>query len=434
MSAGGQGAPTGAMLAGEDAGAQRGALGAHIRSRIPALLDAWRGTIAADPDLTTGDSLPRAQLVDHLPPWLEALASALAAEPGSAEARRRRSDETKDAQAHGLQRWQQGYDLHEVTREWGALHLCLVAELDRYFADHPAAPEVQAEARLTLAWFVSEAASNSAAQYFRLERLEAAGAVRDLEAALNNIQVLERSRAELWQQAAHDLRGNLGVVKNVAHGLALGDLPEQRREAFVGLLQNNVDALHQLLDDVTDLARLHAGQEVRRVAPFDAADVLRRLCDDMRPIAEAKQLYLKTPGVAALPVEGDAIKVRRIAQNLLLNALKYTVSGGVLVRWGDTAARDDGRWVLTIEDTGPGFHAGPGAPLIGALSATPGEPEPEPAPDARPVHQSHGEGLGLAIVKRLSELLNATLEFDTEPGKGTTVRVLVPMRYSPPAR
>ena len=64
-------APTGAMLAGEDAGAQRGALGAHIRSRIPALLDAWRAAIAADPDLTTGDSLPRAQLVDHLPPWLE---------------------------------------------------------------------------------------------------------------------------------------------------------------------------------------------------------------------------------------------------------------------------------------------------------------------------------------------------------------------------
>ena len=421
-------------MAGADAGAQRGALGAHFRSRIPALLEAWRHAIAADPDLTTGDSLPRGQLVDHLPPWLEGLAAALAAHPGSAEARRRRADETRDAKAHGLQRWQQGYDLHEVTREWGALHLCLVAELDRYFADHPAAPEVQAEARLTLAWFVSEAASESAAQYFRLERLEAAGAVRDLEAALNDIQVLERSRAELWQQAAHDLRGNLGVVSNVAQGLALGDLPEQRRGAFLGLLQNNIHALHRLLDDVTDLARLHAGQEVRRVAPFDAADLLRRLCDDLRPVAEAKQLYLRALGVATLRVEGDAIKVRRIAQNLLLNALKYTESGGVRVSWGDTIARDDGRWVLTIEDTGPGFHAGPGAPLVSALSATPGEPPVEPDEDARPVHQSHGEGLGLAIVKRLSEILNATLELETEPGKGTTVRVLVPMRYSPPAR
>jgi signal transduction histidine kinase len=421
-------------VAGDDAGVQRAAMGAHFRRRIAALLEAWRLAIAADPDLTTGDSLPRAQLVDHLPPWLEALADGLVATPGSAEARRRRLDETRDAKAHGLQRWQQGYDLHEVTREWGALHLCLVTELDRYFIDHPAAAEVQAEARRTLAWYVSEAASESAAQYFRLERLEAAGAVRDLEAALEDIRDLERRRAELWQQAAHDLRGNLGVVSNVAQGLALGDLPEERREAFLGLLQNNVGALRRLLDDVTDLARLHAGQEVRRVAPFDAADVLRRLCDDLRPVAEAKRLYLKAIGVATLPVEGDAIKVRRIAQNLLLNALKYTESGGVLVRWGDTVARDDGRWVLTIEDTGPGFHAGPGAPMVSALSQTAGEPPVAPDEDARPVQQSHGEGLGLAIVKRLSEILNATLELDTEPGKGTTVRVLVPMRYAPPAR
>jgi signal transduction histidine kinase len=72
--------------------------------------------------------------------------------------------------------------------------------------------------------------------------------------------------------------------------------------------------------------------------------------------------------------------------------------------------------------------------LIGALSAAPGTSAPSDRDDARPVQQSHGEGLGLAIVKRLSEILGATLEFDSEPGKGTTVRVLVPMGYSPPGR
>ena len=383
-------------MAGQDVEAQRAALGAHFKARIPALLEAWQVAIAADPDLKSGDSLPRAQLVDHLPPWLESLAAALAAAPGS-QARLRRTDQV---------------------------------------ADHEATLPVQAAARATLARFVSEAASDSAAQYFRLERLEAAGTVRDLEAALDDIRELERRRAELWQQAAHDLRGNLGVVANVAQCLAHRDLQAERRDAFLGLLQNNVGALHRLLDDVTDLARLHAGQEVRRVAPFDAAEVLRRLCDDLRPVAEAKRLYLEAVGVATLPVEGDAVKVRRIAQNLLLNALKYTESGGVRVGWDDTAARDDGRWVLTIEDTGPGFHAGPGAPLVSALSAIPGDPASQPGTDddVRAVHQPHGEGLGLAIVKRLSELLDATIEFETAPGQGTTVRVLVPMRYASPGR
>ena len=163
--------------------------------------------------------------------------------------------------------------------------------------------------------------------------------------------------------------------------------------------------------------------------------MLRRLCDDLRPVAEAKKLYLKALGVATLPVEGDAIKVRRIAQNLLLNALKYTESGGVRRQLG--RHRRPRRRPLGADDRGHrarAFTPAPARRWSSALSATPGEPVVEPDEDARPVHQSHGEGLGLAIVKRLSEILNATLELDTEPGKGTTVRVLVPMGYSPPGR
>jgi hypothetical protein len=167
--------------------------------------------------------------------------------------------------------------------------------------------------------------------------------VRDLEAALDDIRDLERRRAELWQQAAHDLRGNLGVVSNVAQGLALGDLPEERREAFLGLLQNNVGALHRLLDDVTDLARLHAGQEVRRVAPFDAADVLRRLCDDPAggrgEGAVPEGARRRDPAGRGRCGQSPAHRPEPAAQCLEVHRVRR-----VLVRWGDTVARDDGRW------------------------------------------------------------------------------------------
>ncbi|MGZ5239913.1 MAG: sensor histidine kinase [Caldimonas sp.] len=418
-------------MSGDDFSAQRAALGAHFKARIPALLEAWRAAVAADPQLTTGDSLPRIQLVDHLPVWLQTFADALASAPGAAAAGRAELKESKNAEAHGLQRWQQGYDLEEVTREWGALHRCLVLELEAYAAANPGvAAQVMTDARATLASYVSEATSESASTYFRLERLEAAGSVRDLEEALGEVRQLEQRRAELWQQAAHDLRGNLGVVSNVAQGLTFDGLPAARRQDFLGLLRNNVTALNRLLDDVTDLARLQAGQEQRRVAAFDAAQLLHRLCEDMRPLADERKLWLRTDGCDSLPVEGDAVKVRRIAQNLLLNALKYTVSGGVTVSWGQTPAADDGRWVLSVADTGPGFHAGQGAPLLGALASTPGEPPT--GDDSRPAQQAPGEGLGLAIVKRLCELLNATLELDSGATQGTTIRVLLPLRYGPP--
>ncbi|MEO8836006.1 MAG: HAMP domain-containing sensor histidine kinase, partial [Caldimonas sp.] len=171
-------------------------------------------------------------------------------------------------------------------------------------------------------------------------------------------------------------------------------------------------ALHHLLDDVTTLARLQAGQEERRVAAFDAAELLHRLAENVRPAADAKGLFIKTEGPGQLAVEGDAVKVRRIAQNLVLNAIKYTRVGGVTIAWGATADAAAPGWRFSVEDSGPGFHSGPGAPIVGALNP----PDVPPAtlvdaPDAevpgpsdhakRPISQEQGEGLGLAIVKRL---------------------------------
>jgi signal transduction histidine kinase len=416
--------------------ASRELLARSIREATPALIAAWRASVSADPLLTTGDSLPRAQLEDHLPGWLEGFAAFLAAAPGD---RVVNAAESQAAEAHGLQRWQQGYDLHEVTREWGSLHRCLVAAIEQFGQDHPGfAAAVLAEARLKLAEQISEAVSTSAEKYFRLERIEAAGSVRDLERALAGVRELERQRAELWQQAAHDLRGNLGVVSNVTAGLNFAELPAEKRRDFLGLLRNNVTALHHLLDDVTALARLQAGQEQRRVEAFDAAQELSRLVADMRPLADEKRLSLASDGPASLEVRGDRVKVRRIAQNLLLNALKYTVSGGVTLSWGDSEASDDARWFILVEDTGPGFPAGPGAPIVEALGTATSESHGESVPgdaapadgDVRPVNQSQGEGLGLAIVKRLCDLLNATVELETTPGRGTAVRILVPRRYA----
>ena len=419
--------------------AGRRALGAHFRATAPALIAAWRAAIKADPQLTASNALPRVQLEDHLPQWLESFAGVLAAVPGEPIAD---AAEVRDAEAHGLQRWQQGYDLHDVTREWGCLHRCLVAELERFAAAHSELPaEAFVEARMKLAEQVSEAMSTSAQRYFQLERVEAAGAVHDLERVLAQARDLEKKRADLWQQAAHDLRGNLGVVSNVAHGLTFRDLPADRRDEFVALLSNNVTALRHLLDDVTVLARLQAGQEERRVAPFDAADLLRRLCDDVRPLADAKKLSLSVEGPEALQVEGDAVKVRRIAQNLLLNALKYTRAGSVVLAWGEAAPGDSRRWSVSVSDSGPGFHAGPGAPIVNSLNPSAANEPQDEAPDSdvaaagdadeRPIHQTQGEGLGLAIVKRLCDLLDAMVEIDTGIDRGTTVRVLLPRRYAP---
>lgn len=430
------------------------ALAAHVAARSDAILRAWRKAVDRDPELTTGASLPRAQLDDHVPQILAGYAERLrAAARGSPAASAHPPKE--DAAAHGLQRWQQGYDLHEVTREWGRLQLCVADELEAYAVAHPdAEPTVMATARRGWTEVCALGVSESTAQYFRLQQIEAAGHVRDITQALANLHALERQRAELWREAAHDLRGNLGVVANVAAGLSIDGIPETSRERFLRLLNKNVSSLHSMLEDVMHLARLQAGHEHRHVRPFDAGAVLRELTERMQPLLAERDLYLNTDGPAELAVAGDAVKVQRIAQNLLLNAFKYTTSGGVTVTWGASRDNDPDRWMMCVQDTGPGFEAGPHSPLAGAIGeataesrrvdrAADGEgagghgPEADAVADGGQGRQQHGEGVGLSIVKRLCELLNATLELESEPGHGTTVRVLFPRSYpessNPPA-
>jgi signal transduction histidine kinase len=426
------------------------ALAARLVARRKQLLQAWKTAVEADPELTSPSALPRRQFYDHIPDILDAYERRLRAWPG-AETTQAKEERREDAAAHGLQRWQQGYELREVAREWGHLHLCIADEIDRHEAEsRPHDPAGIAVARRSLIQLINEGLGESADQYFRLRQLEAEGNARDVEQALQQLRALELKRAELWRQAAHDLRGNLGVVSNVTNVLTLEGVPLQSRDQYLALLQRSVSSLHAMLGDVMNLAKLQAGHETREVREYDAAAMLTELCETYRPMAKERGLWLEIEGPPSLRVEGDEIKTRRIAQNLLLNALRYTQIGGMTVSWGDSRAGDAERWMLCVRDSGPGFHAGPGAPLAGAMEAateeaklvqerdtgshsaspaTGGDGAP-PASDARDVHQERGEGIGLSIVKRLCELLDAAIELDSTPNVGTTFRVVFPRRYN----
>ncbi|MBA3482834.1 MAG: HAMP domain-containing histidine kinase [Pirellulales bacterium] len=433
---------------------QLATLSSHLTSRRAAILQSWRTSVDGDMELTAPASLPRTQFNDHIPELLNAFEKRLRVWPRS-ESAASEQQRTEDAASHGLQRWQQGYRLREVTREWGHLHLCLVDELVSYSSAHPdLEPGVMPTAWRALAELCSQGVSESTTQYFELEKVEAAGHVRDMEQTLEEVRDLERRRTELFRQAAHDLRGNVGVVKNVTTGLTQDAVPATMRDDFLRLLERSVSSLNSMLDEVMDLARLQAGYELRTVRPFDAAVMLKELFDNLQPLAADRGLFLKADGADTLTVDGDAVKIRRIAQNLLLNALKYTSDGGVTLGWGDSRDNDSKRWILWVQDTGPGIHAGPGAPLVEALQGattesrrveeklSDGKPdstqsdraEPVAArldrPDSRPVHQARGEGIGLSIVKRLCELLDASIEVESIPDEGTTFRVVLPRHYN----
>jgi len=424
------------------------AVATHFAACRDALLQRWREAADRDPELTTASALSRAQFYDHIPAVLDAFERRLRAQRRDEKAAAA-DDQREGAAGHGMHRWQQGYQQREAMREWRHLQLCLVDELEAFGLAHPElGTGAMSAVRRALAELCSKGVCESADQYAQLQQAEAAGRVRDLERALAEFGDLETRRAATWREAAHDLRGSLGIVKNATAALDHPDAPDGARAQTLGTLQRGVASMQALLNDLIDLARLEAGQERRETAPFDAAALLGELCLGTRPLAAGRGLALAASGPATLPVEGDRVKTYRIAQNLLLNAVRYTERGGVAVSWAPDPTDESARWVLCVQDTGPGLPAESAAPLAQALKAATeetqavgekaeaaGEPsaEAEPAPLLRsqspPSHEPAGEGIGLAIVKRLCELLDASLELHTERGKGTTFRVIFPRRY-----
>ncbi|GAB4015787.1 hypothetical protein GCM10028808_42100 [Spirosoma migulaei] len=219
-------------------------------------------------------------------------------------------------------------------------------------------------------------------------------------ATLDQIRKHIRTRGELLRSTSHDLRGNFGIIQGAASLLDMANTDEERNQ-MLAMLQRNLKQATQMLTELLDFSRLEAGQEERQIDSFDASNLLNGLVESVQPLAHEQGLWLKHEGTGRLIVQGDRTMTHRIAQNLLLNALRYTKKGGVTVEWG--LADDQEHWQFTIKDTGPGLPTGNQA--------------------------NQGEGIGLSIVRQLCELLNGHIEIDSQSGIGTRFMVLLPRQY-----
>ena len=388
-----------------------------LAARREFILAAWRKLDRADPEQQTGRALTLGQFLDHIPPILDAYELKLRSRPGGVVARTADAEKEEEGVKHGLHRWQQGYRLKELISECGHFHICVFEELGNIFTSHPElAPETLLEAHRQLLLLINDIISGSAAQYERMQQAEAGGRVRDLMRALADVGEIEQRRATLIHQAVHDLTSDVLGVSLAATQISRSGIAETDRVESAALLQRAVQGLNSMLGELMDLARLEAGQENRVIAGFDAGSLITDLCDSNQPFAHERNLFLKTTGPAQLPVEGDAEKMRRVAKNLLVNALKYTESGGVIVSWGE----EKENWWLMVKDTGPGMLTEAGTSMADGLqeatasakesdeksAAVQGEtshvlPPKATATPTRPSQHQPGEGIGLSIVKTL---------------------------------
>jgi signal transduction histidine kinase len=239
---------------------------------------------------------------------------------------------------------------------------------------------------------------------------------------------LEKRTAQLIQAAAqrgqfvasmtHELRTPIHGVQGLADVIAAGvygPVTEKQKEACASI-KRSAQSLLALVDDVLNLTRAEAGRIDARPGEVDIAQLVERVTASVSWMVGTKQLDLEVDVEQDLPtVQSDERWLAHVLVNLLANAVKFTPEGG---RVRIAATHRPGAIVLAVEDTGIGIAREQRAAIFEPFR------QGETAKDEKTYG---GVGLGLALVARLTDLLGAKVELESEVGKGSTFYVIVPL-------
>ena len=236
---------------------------------------------------------------------------------------------------------------------------------------------------------------------------------RELERANREKEALLAAREQLMLAITHDIKAPLGAVMGYID-LMSRLTTDRRQELYLRNMKESSEHLLALVNSLLDFYRLDVNKiEVSRVV-FNPAQLFDTIRAGFAAAAAAKGLELRfeVGGGAARIVEGDALHIRQIADNLLSNALKFTDRGWVRLRVDVVR----GELIFSVRDTGRGIAREERERIFGEFVRL---------SSARGVD---GFGLGLSIVDRLVKLLGGRISLESRPGEGSRFIVTVPVR------
>lgn len=216
---------------------------------------------------------------------------------------------------------------------------------------------------------------------------------------------------------SHELRTPLNAIMGFTQVMReerLGPLGNQRYAGYVRDIHASSEMLLSLVNELLDLSKAEAGRADLKPESIDVAELMTQAIRMVTPLAERYGVQLRTRNETVLPrVVADKRSVSQVLINLLSNAIKFNTPGGSACVG---AVELNGAVVLSVEDTGMGMTADQ---VKHALE-----------PYGRPHNSSNGlregTGLGLPLAKALTEANKAEFSIESEPSKGTTVKVTFP--------
>jgi signal transduction histidine kinase len=363
-------------------------LAALIKRKRDALLSQWREQVR---ELPSAKHLDTPALNDHVPALLDELVTAL----------NRMSDQTipealleGSPPVHGMQRQQDGFDIVEVVAEYNILRGCIHDLAENHGLS------LQGKAFHILNRVLDEAIGMAVQTFATQQALE-----------------VQRRREEYLAFVAHDLRSPINAIFLVAQ-LLQPDSAEQGGSAqtaqMLKILDRNVQHLQTLVEKVlkeSDHIQTEGGVKLER-RELDLWPLVEALIHDLEPVAEIASTRLINEVPEDLTAFADASLLKRVFQNLIANAIKYTPRGEVVIGARETGAEGD--LECWVSDNGAGIPEDRLEIIFDKLES---DPEKE-----------GGTGLGLAIVKSFVEAHGGEVTVESKEGVGSTFRFTLPGR------
>jgi len=253
------------------------------------------------------------------------------------------------------------------------------------------------------------------------EGLFVSSAIRDVterKRVERSLQQASRLKSEFLTNMSHELRtplnGIIGFSELLVDGKA-GPVNDRQRE-FLDDILNSGRHLLQLINDVLDLSKVEAGHMQLSPTPTDPAKAIAEVCAVVAPMARKRGVVIrKQLAPPAQPVQLDPQRLKQVAYNLLSNAVKFSNEGGEVVI--DLAAPAADRLRLRVSDHGIGIAREDLPRLFVEFQQL----------DASVARRYEGTGLGLALTKKLVELQGGSIQVESEPGRGSTFSVELPV-------
>lgn len=252
-------------------------------------------------------------------------------------------------------------------------------------------------------------------------RREVDARTKALQEASEAAQTANLAKTEFVTAVTHELRTPLASMLGYLELLRdeLGGTLNETQIEFFETLEESGQRLLNLVNKLLDLARIESGHIELMMSPLKVVDVVDQVRSELYPLAKEKRLYL-TKDVEAenLEVLADEQWLSVVLTDLVSNAIKYTREGGVTIR----VATYNARAAIEVIDTGPGISAEFMPKLFERFTRD------EDVRNGSPT----GTGLGLTIARELVGLMNGEVLVDSEVGRGSTFRVLLPVPESAP--